>query len=37
MTTKKLMRLSEVPEPLSLALFGAGFAGMGFARRRKAI
>lgn len=27
----------EVPEPLSLALFGIGFAGMGFARRRKAI
>ena len=27
----------EVPEPLSLALFGIGIAGMGFARRRKAI
>ncbi len=28
---------NDVPEPLSLALFGIGFAGLGFARRRKAI
>lgn len=28
---------SDVPEPLSLALFGIGLAGIGIARRRKAI
>ena len=27
----------EIPEPGTLALFGAGLAGLGFARRRKAV
>jgi PEP-CTERM motif-containing protein len=35
--SENLMASVEVPEPASMALLGAGFAGLGMIRRRKAV